>query len=284
MAYKTLVKDRIIRETEIRENIERLFRVMSPSQYPLATQEQLRDVEGYRWYSEDNRNKAGENLGCALIGAERDWPAQAQERFSHFFEAYDTDRVEKGISNSSVLYPEAKLFGVTTDAEAPIVINGDKHIWAGQRLSELQSLTRKDQLVPAEVMKRVYDLEHNGVGFKNGYALFWPGLPYEAPKKAIFNEQIELIKVDGRKMGSFVKSGARIVKDTVLSVASSATNITVAVAGSVAQAAGSAIDRMSEMRFEAPAVRLSDPVLTGIIVGSIPNDMRIFFIEIGRWV
>ena len=298
MSYHTLVKDRemvipqsgiaaagmTVSNTEMRGNFERLFNVMSPPEYPLATLEKFRDVEGYRWHSEVNRNKAGKNLACALIGAERDWPAQAQERSSHFFEAYDNDRVEKGISNSSVLYPKAKLFGVTTSVVAPIVIKGGEHIWTGQGLSELESLTRKDQLVPPEIMKRVYDLERNGVGFKDGYALFWPDLSYEASKKALFNEQIESIKGDGRKMASFLKSGMRIVKDAVASVANSTAAVAGSVAGSVAQAAGSAIDRMSEIRLEANAVPLVDPVLAGLIFGSVPNDRRVFFIEIGRWV
>jgi|APSaa5957512622_1039677.scaffolds.fasta_scaffold14763_3 hypothetical protein len=286
MAYQTLVKDRemVIPETKIREDFEKLFSVMSQTnQYPLATQEQLRDVGGYRWHSEDNKNKAGKNLGCAVAEARWGWLAQAEERFYRFLKDYDNDRVEKSISDTFCVYPKAKLFGVTTRAVAPIVINGEEHIWTGQRLTELQSLHRKDLVIPAKCVKRTYDLERNGIGFKD-YAIFWPGLSYEASKIALFNEQIESIKGDGRKMASFVKSGMRIVKDAVSSVANSTAAVAGSVAGSVAQAAGSAIDRMSEIRFETPAVQLNDPVLAGIIVGSVPSDRRVFFIEIGRWV
>ena len=290
MTYQTLVKDRemVIPETEMRENIERLFRVMSPSQYPSATKEQLRDVEVYRWHSEDNKNKAGENLGCALIGAERDWPAQAQERYDGFFKDYDNDRVEKRIANSSVLYPGAKLFGAAPHAGFPITINGEHHIWVGQPLTESQSLTQKDQLVPAEVMKRVYDLEHNGFGFKDGYALFSPEAAYETQVSVILNEQIERGKKDLRKMGILAKSAAKLAWDKASSVANSAVNATTAVAGSVAGGVvgiagataaftGAVYDGLSQ-------VQLKDPVITGIIVGSVPKDRRVFFIEIGRWV
>ena len=280
---RTLVKERemTISNTKMRDNVERLFNVMSPSKYPL-TLEKFQDIAEYGWYSDANKESAGKNLGCALIGAERGWPAQTEERFTRFLGDYDTDRIEKKISNVSVLYPYVKLFGVSADDVAP-TIKGDDHIWQGQRLDEMQVLTREDQLAPAKVMKRVYDIEYSGSGFKDGYELFWPDMSYEASKKAILNEQIESIKGDGRKMVSLAKSGARIVKDAVSSVANSTVAVAGSVAGSFAQVAGSAIDRMSEMRFEAPAV-LSDPVLAGIIVGSVPNDRRVFFIEIGRWV
>ena len=287
MRYQTLVKDRegVIPETKMREDFERIFRVMSQiSQFPLATQEQLRDVEGYRWYSEDNKNKAGKNLGCAVAEARWGWSAQAQERLYMFFKDYDNDRVEKSIFDTSCVYPNVKVFAVAHHVGFPVFINGEYHIWVGRRLSELQSLTQKDQVIPDKCVKRVYDLERKGVGFKDGYVILCPDMPYEASKKAILNEQIELIKVDGRKMVSLAKSGARIVKDAVSSVANSTVAVAGSVAGSVAQVAGSAIDRMSEIQFARQEVQLSDPVLAGIIVGSVPNDRRVFFIEIGRWV
>ena len=281
---RTLVKERemTVSNTEMRDNVERLFNVMSPSEYSL-TLEKFQDIAHYEWHSDVNRRSAGENLGCALIGAERGWPAQTEERFTRFLGDYDTDRIEKKISNVSVLYPYVKLFGVSADDVAP-TIKGDDHIWQGRRLDEMQVLTREDQLAPAKVMKRVYDIEYSGSGFKDGYELFWPDMSYEASKIAIFNEQVESIKEDGRKMVSLAKSGARIFKDAVSSVANSTVAVAGSVAGSVAQVTGSAIDRMSEMRFETREVQLSDPVLAGIIFGSVLKDRRVFFIEIGRWV
>ena len=284
MSYRTLTKDRelVIPETGMVKDLEMLSR--DTSSFPLVTQEQLKNIADYKWHSDANRRSAGKNLGCALIGAERGWPAQTDERFTRFLEDYDSDRVEKSISDAEAFHPQVKLFGASTDDVAPILIKGENHIWQGQRLDELQALTREDQLVPAKVMKRVYGIEHSGSGFKNGYALFWPYEAYEARKKTLFSEQVDVMKRDGRKMVSLAKSGAKLVKDTVSSVANATANITVAVASSVAQVAGSAIDRMSEMQFERQDVQLSDPVLTGIIVGSVPTDRRVFFIEIGRWV
>ena len=284
MTNRTMVKERGrgdlgLSNLDMKQNIENLFRDMSQtSQYPLAIQEPIRDMGGYTWHSNVNRKEAGKHLACSFIGAERNWLAQAEERLFRCLKVYDTDRIDKAVSEATAFYPYAKLFGVAKDTEAPIIIKGDKHIWEGKRLSELQRLSREDQLVPCEVMKRVYDIEHSGSGFKDGYALFWPHQAYEISKKNILKGQVESLKDDGRKILFLAKTGAALIKEKISSAHNSIAQVKAHVRRVMVGAEGFANGVNEEMS----QIDLTDPVLAGIIVGSL-KDKRLFFIEIGRW-
>jgi hypothetical protein len=227
--------------------------------YPTAPKNIAQELSCYEWYSDENRKEAAQNVACAFIASERDMPAQYEVRFSKALEIYDTDRVEKAISQARVCHPKAKLFALTDSARAPIRVQGENHLWAGQLLNEQFTLQRDDQLIPKEVMNRLHLLTQKGLWFEDGYALFSPYRPYEPPKKAILAEQYEMLKRDAAQM-------ARAVKSMI--------NTGGKMAGFLSSSVSS---RLS------PANRIPDPVLTGVIEGSL-RDRRYFFIELGRWV
>lgn len=212
----------------------------------------------YRWHSEERRKEAHQNFECALIAAEKNMPAQAEVRYSKALEIYDTDKVEKAICQARDCHPKAKLFAVTDNVYYPIVVQGESHLWAGQLLSEQFTLQRDDQLIPKEVMARLDLLALKGLHFADGYALFSPYQPYELPKKVILAEQCQLLKRDFVRMirsaRSMITSGGKMAR----SFASTVSSIKI-------------------------PIRIPDPVLAGVIQGSLAH-RRYFFIELGRWI
>lgn len=227
--------------------------------YPLGTRNTLQEVSRYQWHSKQNRTEAAQNLACAYLAWERNMPAQTEARLTKAQERYDTDRVERAICHARTCYPTTKLFTVTKSLRDPILVQGKNHIWAGLLLSEQFTLQREDHLIPKEVMNRLHLLRLKGLHFEDGFALFSPYMPYEPPMKMLLAEQYGMLKRDTalllRAARSVVSTGTKMAGSFVSSIPT----------------------KLS------PVNRILDPVLTGVIAGSL-RDRRYFFIELGRWI
>jgi hypothetical protein len=263
MTAKVLTKtiDRPV--SEVAQNLSNIFEknnVRSP-----VEPERISSLANYQWFSDANKREAGENLACTMVAAEGNMPAQVEARFNRALMAYDTDRVEKATFKTKDIYPGAKVFGTRESTDAPIIFEGKDHIWAGQLLSEMYYLERKDQLIPKKVMKRVNLFLNNGLAFEDGYALFWPHQAYKISKRQILANQFQSLKNDTRRLASGIKKAVN-----------TGMNMTTSFAGAVGEFAGS----VTMPRFNS---HLTDPVLTGVIAGSL-REKRYFFIEIGRWI
>jgi len=221
------------------------------------------DLKNYEWHSEIHRKEASENLACALIAAKENMPAQVNARVTRTFMAFDEDVVEKTIVRVQELNPDAKLFAVTNSTRFPIKIEGENHDWIGQLLSEMQNLNRPDQLVPKLVMKRIHQIQNAGIEFNDGYALFWPGKAYGAPKKLILKKEWCRIQEDTKAMISLIRNAI-----------SNSARVTGQFMGSVGNHVRST--PLFANMF------LLDPVLTGVIKGSL-NKERYFHIELSGY-
>lgn len=228
-----------------------------------ATVGKISELGNYKWHSETHKREAGENLACAMIAANENMPAQVKTRVEKALMAYDEDVVEKTITRVQALSPEAKLFAVMESVDTPIIVEGENHSWKGQFLNEMHNLTRSDQLVPKHVMKRINQIQNSGIEFNGGYALFWPDEAYGISKKLILKQQYKLFKTDVYKMISVVK---RIV------------NHGSTMTGKFAKSVGDFATSVS-----LPKLDLPDPVLTGVIEGSL-IEKKYCFIEISRWI
>jgi hypothetical protein len=228
--------------------------------YAPIPKDKIDAISNYRWHSKSNWREVGENLACAMIAAETNMPAQVKVRTDKALEAFDTDRVEKSLAWAKKFNPKAKLFAVTESLNFPIIVNGKDFIWEGRLLNKMHSHQRSDQLIPKNVMKHVKYLRNNGLTFEDGFALFWPRKAYESAKKDIIGDQIGSLKKDlsmiTSKIGSALRSGrergAQLVNRTLNYI-------------------------------HPPAPVHHDPVLTGIIAGSLDN-RKYFLVEVGRWI
>ena len=232
---------------------------------------QFENVANYAFHSEQLRKDAGENMAYAVMAAYNSWPAQARERFRRVLALVDTDRVEKAVFMANQFYPGAKVFASTDSASAPVLVKGIDFVWEGDELNNMHSLTRADQLIPKEVMRRLFLLNKNGVNFEDGYWIFWPYAPYEVSKQEVLSKQLKSFRKD-------IHHVATLARDVIADSKKKAS--------SLARSSASIAKRPAKAtKANPPAVRqrpkLHDPVLTGIIKGHLG---RFFFIEIGRWI
>jgi hypothetical protein len=216
----------------------------------------LERFKNYEWFSEDCRREAAENMACALIACKGNMPAQAERRFGRGLQMWDTDRVEKRVSQVKRFNKKAKLFASSGNTDFPIKVKGRDKTWTGQLISEQHELTRHDQLIPKHDMRRLNMMWNEGIHFDDGYALFWPHEPNRAPKKLILSQQIGSLRDDAVKLADMVRSTYNAGRDSVSSFSRAVSN---------------------------PVAQLEDPVLTGVIAGSL-MEPRYFFIELGRWI
>ena len=230
-----------------------------PEFFPPAPTEALAHVGQYEWYSETNRKAAAENLACAIVAMETNMPAQAETRLVRTLECYDTDRILKTIAEAKDYYRKAKVFTVTKNLNFPITIEGENYVWAGQRLDEQQTIAREDHVIPKKVMRQLSLMRRDGLKFEDGHALFYPRKAYEDSMSLILYQQSDKLKSDTRSLALYIKDNLSRGTSTISSIVSKA----------------SAISLVSP--------RLRDPVLTGIIAGSL-SERRYFFIELGRWI
>jgi hypothetical protein len=227
--------------------------------FPPIPTEALAHVGEYEWYSETNRKAAAENLACAIVAVETNMPGQAVTRLVRTLEYYDTDRIEKTIDKAQDYYRKAKVFAVTKHLNSPITIKGENYIWAGQRLDEQQTIAREDHVIPKKVMKQLSLMRRDGLKFEDGHALFYPRKAYEDSMSLILSQQSDKLKNDTRSLALYIKDKLNRGTSTISSIVSKASAIGLA------------------------SPRLKDPVLTGIIAGSL-SERRYFFIELGRWI
>lgn len=243
----------------------------------------IRDLANYQWADASKKKVAFDNFACACVAIAEGMDAQIEPRFNKVLETYDTDRVDKNLGLVRQVHSGAKVFTATGTVNSPMV-KGKDFIWVGKRVRGVGRLERPDELIPVDVMKRVYDIRNSGVEFDD-YFMFLPATSYERSKLDVASSEIQKLGDDARSLVRGAKEAAMSALDAGIWVSRKVAAGARSTVDTISDAGQWMSHNLNERARMAPArvTEFKDPVLTGVINGSLA-EKRYFFIEIGRWV
>ena len=249
--------------------------------YPLMPVEALKKAQSHDWYASRLKHRFEENVACGMNSAIEGWPLQAETRFINALQAFDDDRIKKVTNTLKQVYYNGGPLGHVASLDPPIRLKGKDFIWHGEPVGSMREFTRNDQVVPANIHKRIVHLRDANVRFKE-YVMFVPGESYDPSKRDLAKHEVKKM---GKELVLAARATGRAVKGTAKIVASG-TKTAARVAGRSAGFIAGALASMPAV-VAIPFMTLAavpDPILCGVIKLANPKTGGYLLINLGKWV